>query len=292
MKKVKFFNFIVCLLLVMAGCNDDDNLPSRKNEFDLRKINYQTHLTNPYDTIGKYHNEALAYVFKEYFKSPAAKSSQNEKEKLSKLIVDFMNKKPFAEGVKITEKDIQKMESRVQAKSSNNQLFNSDKQRKYYKNLKDKVRKDKHSSPQDLISSINKLEKQVAESDLPESEQAQLLIGMSVAKYSSVFWMEQIKNMESQAKTTNAIPEEEMYDGDWNRWFESFLSKAEEIFWADVEGGIGGFATSFIFIDYKGLLIPGMGLATIQAAMGYVVSFAIGASAWQGIKILWNIVFE
>lgn len=43
MEKVKFFNFIVCLLLVMAGCNDDNNLSSRKDKFDLKKINYQAY---------------------------------------------------------------------------------------------------------------------------------------------------------------------------------------------------------------------------------------------------------
>lgn len=83
MKKVKFFNLIVCLLIFagMAGCSDDTPPPSNRDDFDLKKINYRSHFTNPYDTIGKYHNEALASVFKEYLKLPRAKSSAEEKER-------------------------------------------------------------------------------------------------------------------------------------------------------------------------------------------------------------------
>lgn len=295
MKKVKFFNLIVCLLIFagMAGCSDDTPPPSNRDDFDLKKINYRSHFTNPYDTIGKYHNEALASVFKEYLKLPRAKSSAEEKERLNKLIVSFVNNNPFQEGMNITEENLQQFELQVKAKSSDRQMFYSDKQIEYYNRLKDIVSKDKHASPQDFISSINKLEKQIAESDLPEQEINQLLMGMSVAKYSSVFWMQQVKNMNQPAKTgTTTYIEGEFYDGDWDKWFADFRKHAESVLWADVEGGIQGFALAFILSDHIGPLLPAMGVAVITTVIKGAVIGAIGNSIWNGIKILFNISFE
>ena len=295
MKKVKFFNLIVCLLIFagMAGCSDDTNPPSNRDDFDLKKINYRAHFTNPYDTIGKYHNEALASVFKEYLKLPRAKSSGEEKERLNKLIVSFVNNNPFQEGMNITEENLQQFELQVKAKSSDRQMFYSDKQMKYYDRLKNIISKDKHSSPQDFISSINKLEKHVAESDLPESERDQLLMGMSVAKYSSVFWMEQMKNMQPQAKTGASLYiEGELYDGDWDKWFADFRKNAEKVLWSDVEGGIQGFVISLLFLEHSGPLLPTMGIAVISVMIKGAVLGAIGNSVWNGIKIILNISFE
>ena len=289
MKTISYFIVLLSILNLNSCSSDQEHPPSSNNS--IKKIDYAPYFSNPYDTIGKYHNLALEYVFNKYVKTSHSRTSN--KEQLDSLILTFFKEKPFSNNFTITKEELKYHEPSV-ARSETTMTLLSEKQKKLFNELQNIINKENHTSTQDLISKINQLEKQINSSNLVENEKAILLSTTAVAKYSSSYWIEKITVLETQqTRSQTKIPPEEMYNGDWNTWFySSFMPNAERVLWADVEGGIQGATQAFLFMGHTGPLAVGMGSAFIGAIIQGAVLGAIGNSVWEGITIIWKIFNE
>lgn len=76
-------------------------------------------------------------------------------------------------------------------------------QKEFYEQILSLYQSREISSLQSFVDKINKIEKQIALSNLPEVERVQLLVSTTVAKYSAFYWAEvmHMKTQTSRIKT-------------------------------------------------------------------------------------------
>lgn len=288
----------MALSLGIICCQDEGNMEIKENNLSsqlliLGDINYSMVFTNPYEEVGKYHNDGLAYAFDEFYKLSTSRSSGNKQEVLNKIMIDFFNKEKIPGGVNISNKENEDFLKRLEVRSRgvHAKEFENDTQRKYCEEIRHLLKgKKRIKNPQMLILEMNIIEKEVAGSNMSDIEKAQILVSTSVAKHSAVFWMEQML-------TTNGNPaiikSRSIESGDdfWLIWFNRvFFPKAERVLEADFVGAIAGIVEGFFFGGAVGSIVPGAGTVTvaITGAIADGTRGAIFGSVCEGIGIDWT----
>lgn len=281
MKKCLFLS-VLFIASCFNSCDTDKSSSPVKINSKTQNINYAVHFSNPYDTVGRYHNEALEQIFTIYLKNSSSRA--NEQNVLKNLILDHLKNKPFNDAV-IPEHEMEKYMFAI-SRSSNDSLPLSDKQRKAYNKLLYVIENDCGSSPQDLVSSINELEKEINDSDIVEEEKVGLLAMTSVAKYSSIYWLGKFEKLNEARLLARGSPVDPNFD--YDRWYnESFYPAAESVIKADLMGALAGALWVVIFGGPIGI-----GYAAITLIMYGAVSGSISSSVCDGVGIIWDLVFE
>lgn len=289
---MKGFNFIVLIAfyaIFFQGCNNDWEDLSKTKEIPengiLESINFSEVYVNPYDYVGKYHNDGLNYVFENYYKRPMMKSLSEEAKDdiLRNLIFEYCTENPIVDGFK---NDSSIIFEKVITKSHDNKIFINEKQQQFFEQVWSLYRNQVASSPQDFITRINKIEANISISELTEIEKVQLLVSTAVAKFSACFWMDQmlLKNQTTTLKTRST-------EADWLDWFRDvFMPKAEKVLEADFAGAAAGAVEGLVFGGAVGSIVPGAGTITV-AITGAVTDGAKGAivnSTLEGIGVNWK----
>lgn len=308
---MKYLSSSVILSVFIIGfflqsCSKEDFDLSNANNSLPNSITFDTNVAyspktkNPYDFVGKYHNEGLQFVIDEYQKKPKLKSEQDLEVLIKDLTISYM-----AENNVFTSSDIKTPKTlsnfsimdkinlkQVRLKSAD--VFSKKDQQIYFNKLM-KVYNNKVKSPQELIDYINEVECDILKDvNLTEEEQSELLITTAVAKYSSIFWIETFLkdiDMEPVIRLKNGSESGDNFEQWWNN---SFMPNAQEIIQSDFEGAATGAVAGAIFGGGVGTVVqPGGGTITltITGAVQGGAQGAIVGSAWQGAKILFQNLF-
>ena len=297
MKQLKFI-FTLGIIFTGICCNnavDVEEVIDQPQLVTLEGINYSPIFQNPYEEVGEYHNEGLKYVFENYCKRSMTRSNTNQQEELNELMIDFFSEKKLPGGINVSRDDSKNFLERLKVgviSRSNNVNFENITQQEYC----DKVRKVLHgekviSSPQVLVLEINKIEKEIEESEMSELEKAQVLVATAVAKHSSIFWMEQMLSSDDNSPVLIKTRSGESGNADWLSWFERvFMPKAMKVLEADFAGAVAGIVEGFFFGGAAGSIVPGAGTVTvaITGAIANGTRGAIWGSVCEGIGIDWT----
>ena len=256
------------------------------------EINFSSSYTNEYDFVGKYHNDGLVYVFDKYFQIPRTRSvSETEQNtELENLVLAFCKENPVIKDPSFNaDKYYGQQKSKMITKAIINLEDNfSAAQKIFYEQILTLYQSKQISSLQNLVNEINKIEKQIALSNLSEIEKVQLLVSTAVAKYSACYWAE-VMHMKTQ--TSRVKTRTESSSADWLDWFRDvFMPKAQNVLEADFKGAALGAIEGFIFGGAAGSIVPGAGTVTV-AITGAVADGAKGAiagSVVEGIGIHWT----
>lgn len=81
--------------IIIQSCSNDFELLYNSNEFPNTNafntnVDFSPSVANPYDFIGKYHNEGLQFVIDEYGELPKLKTEQDLEEQIKHLVVSYM----------------------------------------------------------------------------------------------------------------------------------------------------------------------------------------------------------
>lgn len=218
----------------------------------------------------------------------ASETEQNAE--LENLVLAFCKENPVIKDPSFNaEKYYNQHKNRMMTKAAVNLEDNfSAVQKEFYEQILSLYRSKEISSLQSLVDEINKIEKQIALSNLPEIERVQLLVSTAVAKYSACYWTEvmHMKTQTSRVKTRTEGSSE-----DWLDWFRDvFMPKAQNVLEADFKGAALGAIEGFIFGGAAGSIVPGAGTVTvaITGALADGAKGAIAGSVVEGIGIHWT----
>lgn len=273
----------------------DNDSPKSVPDVINTNVDFSSKITNPYDFIGKYHNEGLQFVIDEHRKSPKLKAGQELDEQIKELVVSYMKKNDVFKStgmkpsINFSSISVLNEINLKQVKLKSDNLFPIKDQQIYYEKLKKVFSKKNVSSPQALISYINEIECNIInDKKLKEEEIAQLLITTSVAKYSSIFWIEALlkaDNKRSGIRLKNGS-EPGWNFSDW--WQDTFVPSAQEVVEADFDGAAAGAIIGVLVGAGAGSVAPGAGTVTVGVTGAIVggAQGAIGSSAYKGFKIV------
>ncbi len=303
-KSIRTFNVEVIIIfffgVLIQSCSkdnfeltDNNNSSPIPNVFDTN-VNFSSKVTNPYDFIGKYHNEGLQFVIDEYLKSPKLKAEQELELQVKDLVMSYMEGNDIfaSSGIKTTKTlsslSIMDKIKLKQIRLKNDDLFSKKDQQIHFNKLMN-VFNNKIVSPQILIDFINEVEYNIImDKKLTEEEQTELLITTAVAKYSSMFWIEVFLNNDNRER---GIRLKDGSESGWNFsdwWQNTFMPKAEEVVKSDFAGAAAGAVMGAIAGATGGSFVaPGPGTVTV-AVTGAIVGGAqgaIGSSAIAGILV-------
>lgn len=283
MKKY-WFLCVLCVAFFYNGCAGDAD-PCVRVDSKEQSIDYAVYFSNPYDTIGKYHNKALEQIFTEYFKKSVSRG--NEQEVLKETILDYLKEQPFDNSIIVSEEDINRVISA--SRVSNDSLLLKTKHKEICDELLYIMKYERGSSPQDLVSAINKLEKRINDLDVVEEEKVGLLAMTSVAKYSSIYWIEKFVMSDERQSRVNGDPNDPRDPAfDYYRWYnERFSPVAESVIRADF---IGAFTGAIFAIVFGGPI--GIGYVAITVIMQGAVTGSLASSVCEGVGIMWNLIWE
>mgnify|MGYP000879204257 CR=1 FL=1 len=282
--------------VLIQGCSKDDLELSYNdtvtNTFET-KVNFSSKVMNPYDFIGKYHNDGLQFVLDEYEKRPQLKAERQLEEQIKDLTNMYMEDNDIFSSSNITTSiDLSSLSimdkiSLNQIRLKKDRLFLVRDQQIYFDKLSN-IFNNNISSPQNLIDKINEIESEIiTNKKLTEEAKSQLLITSAVAKYSSIFWIEFLlknNNMEHSIRLKNGS---ESGSGFSNWWKNTFMPKAEEVIKADFSGAAAGAVMGAITGGGAGSIVPGAGTVTVGITGAVVggAQGAIGSSAIAGIIV-------
>ena len=282
---------VISFVATFLSCTHDllnDDFEEIENVTNLGEINYSSVFTNKYDFVGEYHNEGLKYVFSKYSEQATSRASSDNTVELQKLIDEFCEENPIIpEATKIDSLISQNVISRSNEEGS----YSKPKQQEYYNQLLALYKDESITSLQELVTRINKVELDVdSDAELTDDEKAQLLIPTAVAKYSAVFWAEQMSTDYHPSLKSRSEGGD-----DWLDWFDNvFKPNAENVLQADLHGAVVGVVTGFIYGGAVGSVVPGAGTITvgISAAVVNAARGALTDSVFAGIKIIWAAMFD
>lgn len=295
---VLLINILFCGICIQSCDKDDFDLSDNSNESPQSfntNVNFSPNVTNPYDFIGKYHNDGLQFVIDKYKKSPKLKSEQELNEQIKDLVISYMKEYDTFTSSNIKTSlnssgfDIIDKINLNQIRLKNENLFSIKKQQIYYEKLMN-VFNNNISSPQILINYFNEIEDNIIKDEkLTEEEKSQLLITSAVAKYSSIFWIEVLLENDNRGK---GVRLKDGSESNWNFsdwWQNTFMPKAEEVVKADFGGAASGAIMGALVGGVGGTIAaPGPGTITvgISGAMVGGAQGAIGSSALWGIYVI------
>lgn len=203
------------------------------------------------------------------------------------FILDYLKEQPFDNSIIVSEEDINRVISA--SRVSNDSLLLKTKHKEICDELLYIMKYERGSSPQDLVSAINKLEKRINDLDVVEEEKVGLLAMTSVAKYSSIYWIEKFVMSDERQSRVNGDPNDPRDPAfDYYRWYnERFSPVAESVIRADF---IGAFTGAIFAIVFGGPI--GIGYVAITVIMQGAVTGSLASSVCEGVGIMWNLIWE
>lgn len=204
---------------------------------------------NPQDYIGQLHNEGMDYILNEITQLPKTKSGikQVDVSYIKQATLSFMIKK------KLFNEKITKSTSSESLPDSINfsDVSMSNIQKDYLIRLIDILSVPKEADIIAVTNNIIELENEILQNDIfGENERFPILCGCSVARYSAIYWTENlekwkveilgIKNSQEKIITTKSgDPEEGFWDGVWDIAKEDAIGAALGALGGAGIGGIG-----------------------------------------------------
>jgi hypothetical protein len=272
MKNFKYTNIVTAIVLTivascfMAGCLKEENESSSPYcDFE-----------NPYEYVGKYHNEALTYILPKMDNHLRLKSSiTNIENDAYTLTREFHETRPLQGNVfsfpkEVCDASLQTVK-RIQLKSSEGQL--SPNIAYYYQKFRSILANSKNYSLARVLNEFRIVEKEIYESAIDNVDKEILLIGYAVGKNSLEFWSF-YNNKTIRLKT-----------GGETSSSGANTSGANYVVDSDVLGGISGAMTGGYLGVAVGTLVgpPGTITGAITGAVGGGVLGAISSSVTAGV---------
>jgi len=278
-QKIKIFSLLLMLVGIvslgffMQGCSQEDEIAQ------LINCDFQ----NPYDYVGKYHNDGLLYVLNKMENSIKLKSdADNIEQNAYDFTYEFCQNNPIGNvsfSDDILASVIQKTKD-IRLKSSDN---NFSKTQLLYHQKFESILKNPYycSSLSDVLNRIRILEKEIYDSNMSNEDKEALLITYAVGRNSLEFWVGLNKKSDSpRLKSDN-----EWDFLDW--WQKNVLPALQTIVKGDFDGAYQGALAGLYAGSVAGTVISTPGAGTVTGAItGTVYGGAYGAiigSAWNGV---------
>jgi hypothetical protein len=253
---------MVFLGIFMQGCSNEE---------------YQENLTcdfqNPYDYVGKYHNEGLAYVLNEMKNTIRLKSDISKIEQSAyNLTKEFCQKNPmgnYSDSEEFIVSAIRKTKD-IRLKSGSNNF--SQTQLYFHEKFKNIMANPQGcNSLSDVLNKIRIIEKEIYESSMTKQDKEVLLITYAVGRNSLEFWLE------FNGKTIHPRLKSGSEWNFFNWWQQNVTPAVEAVVESDFTGAAAGALEGLITGATGGTVVaPGPGTIT-GAVTGAVVGGASGA---------------
>lgn len=282
---------LLSILPFFQSCNskEDGGIQLIRDSQSIIKVSSNV-FENPYEYVGKYHNEGLKAVFDNMKDTIRLKTdAEYRKDKAKKLTLDFCNKKSL-NGVYIKEKisnstfeSVDKFNSKL-----SNTKFSENSQ--IYQNMfREIIRKPNGcKSISDVINKLKEIEQEIYCSGIDKNDKEALLVEYAIGRNSLEFWLS------CKSTSTNSLQKSKRFKSGSNESSDSFLdwwnktvtpavvAVVESDFNSAAEGAVAGLTIGVL----GGSVVPGAGTVT-GAITGTVSGAATGAvygSVIGGVK--------
>ncbi len=272
---ILFKALCLSMFLVVYGCNNEEFTSNPSNPHGSTFSAFQQ---NPYDFVGKYHNEGLLYVLEGLKKSNVETRGvqvQPSIEEIQRLASQFYQEnKLVAKGVHYCIDTINYPITKTLTAIPQTRTINenySDKIEYYLSLFLENLRSPKGiNSLEEFNQRIGILEEEVCQSRLTEEEKAIILVAYAVGKYSLKFWLDV-----SDTKTLPVLKTRSESFSDW--WAHNVTPAIKAVVESDFAGAAAGALDGAISGATGGtVLAPGPGTVT-GAVAGAVTGGASGA---------------
>ena len=274
---VTMFAIVVFAIVmgVLAGCQKEDS--------DV--CNFE----NPYDYVGEYHNEGLAYVLSKMDNPIRLKSSESIiEDQVYALTLDYCKQNPLLGYIASEEMYAGSIQSVKNVRLKSNQKFSSI-QTRYQSKFNELIYNPKKcSSLADVFNQLKNIEREIYQSNMDVTDKEALLISYAVGRYSLEFWLslKQVTIDEPKPRLKSDNENANSMDSFLN-WYTTYVTPAiSSIVESDYQGAAAGILGGLITGACVGSGVPGAGTITgaiscavIGGAGGAIFGSAVGG-AW------------
>lgn len=272
-RKASIISAIVTIVIitgVFVGCQKEE----------VSTCNFE----NPYDYVGEYHNEGLAYVLSKMDNPIRLKSSESAiEDQAYALTLDYCKQNPLSGHISSEEIYVASIQSVKNIRLKSSQKFSST-QMHYHKKFKELMKNPKNcTSLSDVFNQLRKIEEEIYQSTMDVTDKEALLVTYAVGRYSLEFWLSQKQDNKNNKLRLKSGSESNAFLSWWSQNVTPALNAIVE---SDYEGAAAGFMGGLVTGACVGSGVPLAGTITGAVTCGVTggAGGAIFGSTIGGVK--------